>query len=261
MGDVDGGSMGGFMGGGGLGLLGAGISAAGSIAGSLINQSTVNSTNAANAALASSNTAFQERMANTAHQREMADLKAAGLNPIMAAGGGAAVPTGSVARMDPGDTGGMVAEGVRGAASTALSGVQMDKQLANLDADTANKVTEGFNKLEGNKLIQEQIKDQQLTNARNQVLNGEILKQAGYATESKRISTAKEAAELPYYEQRAKLDRENAEFDKRVDQISGTLDAITSGLNLHNMFKSRPGSVHHENKMMNRAGPRGIRVR
>lgn len=82
------------------GGLGAVIDLAGGVAGGIFG-----------ANQADKNRDFQRNMSATAHQREVADLKAAGLNPVLSAtGGGASTPGGSSASMDVGRIGSSAAD-------------------------------------------------------------------------------------------------------------------------------------------------------
>lgn len=197
------------------GIIGSAVSGIGGLVGGILGNKSAADAARENrefqSAEADKQMAFQERMSNSAYTRSMADMKRAGLNPMLAySQGGASTPSGAAGS----GSAAVVSDALGKGISSAIEARRLQRELEATKSQTD--------------------------------LNAAAAKTQAAQTKLNLTNAKVAEAELPAIEARAELDAEKAKIDKRfvgIDALSNRVTnysgSVSSALGMFNPLNQR----------------------
>lgn len=203
--------------------------AAAATAGSVLDYFSQQKANVANKKMAREQMNFQSKMSDTAHQREVEDLRKAGLNPLLSAtgGSGASTPSGASTTVQPESLGNALRAGV----SNAMSAQRLEADLNSIQ--------------ENNKLTRAAVATKQteaalnISNAKAAAANADRA-----ATETARLNALlpSEKARAKFQHEKANIDSEMLKYDAIMNRVGTATGAVGNLLGVGKWFSWAKGA-------------------
>lgn len=225
--------------------------------GAISNAKATQEANAQNIALAQKQMDFQQYNSNTAYQRAVQDMRAAGLNPALAyQNGGASSPSGAAATVNPVRKGDAAAGLFNSAKAVMSQGMDMKNLNSQVELNRQNVAVGEANaeKLTANAKESES----------NEEYNRQAIEKLKAETKKARTEAKVREAEAPSEIKKAKFDETMALPDSILNRIGAVLGLATSASGVTRRMMGNQGKWNtpklDEMSRLEKAGRKGIPV-